>query len=303
MARAAERIVPGRAVVPTARSTFSRRWSRVTLLAPATLVTLVGLVLPAALMLVYSFLRYVPGLITDYSPTLANYVRLLGDVFYLRVVLETLEVGLLVNALTIGLGFPVAVFLARTRSRLKGLLTYLVFLPMMVGIVVRAYGWIVILGRDGLANRVLLALGLADAPVRFLYTQHAVILGLAEVLLPFMVLPLVASLEKIDPHVEEAARSVGATPRQTFLRVTLPLSLPGLLSGSLLVFSLSITAYALPALLGGTRVKMIAGLAYDAMLVGYNWPFGAAIGVFMAAISTAVVYAYLRLLSPTRGSA
>lgn len=293
---------PG-AMAARAGTRTARRRRRALLLAPATLVTLIALILPAALMLVYSFLRYVPGLITDYTPTLANYARLLGDLFYLRVVLQTVEVGLLVNLVAIALGFPVAFFLARTRSRLKGVLTYLVFLPMMVGIVVRAYGWIVILGRDGLLNAVLVGPGLVDSPVRFLYTKHAVILGLAEVLLPFMVMPLLASLEKIDPHVEEAARSVGATPAQTFWRVTLPLSRPGLVSGSLLVFSLSITAYALPALLGGTRVKMIAALAYDAMLVGYNWPFGSAIGIFMATISTGVVYAYLHLLGPRRGSA
>lgn len=287
--------------LPRSKRISRSRWRRMLLLAPAMLITLIALILPTVLMFIYSLLRYVPGLITDYTLTLANYVRLLGDLFYLRVVLQTIEVGLLVNLVTIALGFPVAYLLARTRSRFKGVLTYLVFLPMTVGIVVRAYGWIVILGRDGLVNSALVGMGLVDSPVRFLYTTHAVILGLAEVLLPFMVMPLLASLEKIDPHVEEAARSLGATSGQTFRRVTLPLCMPGLVSGSLLVFSLSITAYALPALLGGTRVKMIAALAYDAMLVGYNWPFGSAIGIFMAAVSTGVVYAYLHFLNPRRG--
>ena len=271
-----------------------RRRLRVMALAPSLAIVGVGLVLPGLLMLAYSFLRYVPGRITDFTLTIENYLRLFGDFFYLGVVVKTLQVGVIVTVLSLLLAYPVAYYLARTTSRWKGVLTYLVFLPMMVGIVVRAYGWIVILGREGLLNSGLQALGVIDEPVRLLYTMHAVVLALVEVLLPFMIMPILSSLEKIDRHVEEAARAAGATPTQAFLRVTLPLSVPGIVSGSLLVFSLSITAYALPALLGGTKVKLIAALAYDAMLVGYNWPFGSAIGIFMALVSGTVVYLYLR---------
>jgi putative spermidine/putrescine transport system permease protein len=267
------------------------------LLAPAVAVTLGALVVPALLMLAYSLVRYVPGKITDWTPTLENYARLGQDLFYLRVLWETVQLGLVVTAGTVMLGYPVALLLARTRSRWKPVLAYLVFLPMMVGIVVRAYGWMVILGRDGLVNSLLLATGLVDTPLRLLYTRTAVVLGLVEVMLPFMVMPLAAALEKIDRHVVEAARACGATPAVAFVKVTLPLSLPGLLSGVLLVFSLSVTAYALPALLGGAKVKMIAALAYDAMLVGYNWPFGAAIGIVMAAVATAIVFGALRAAS------
>jgi putative spermidine/putrescine transport system permease protein len=263
-------------------------------LLPSLAIVGIGLVLPGLLMLAYSFLRYVPGRITDFTLTIENYLRLFGDFFYLGVVVKTLQLGVIVTVLSLLLAYPVAYYLARTTSRFKGVLTYLVFLPMMVGIVVRAYGWIVILGREGLLNTGLQSLGVVDEPVRLLYTMHAVVLALVEVLLPFMIMPILSSLEKIDRHVVEAARAAGATPMQAFLRVTLPLSLPGIVSGSLLVFSLSITAYALPALLGGTKVKLIAALAYDAMLVGYNWPFGSAIGIFMGLVSGTVVYLYLR---------
>ncbi len=268
--------------------------ARALALLPALCIVGIGLVLPALLMLGYSLMRYVPGQITDFTLTMANYARLFGDFFYLRVVLETIQLGVIVTVFCLLLGFPVALFLARTTSRFKGLLTYLVFLPMMVGIVVRAYGWIVILGREGLLNSGLLAIGAISGPIRFLYTVHAVTLGLVEVLLPFMIMPILASIEKIDRNVEEAARALGASPLGTFLRVTLPLSLPGVVSGSLLVFSLAITAYALPALLGGAKVKLIAALAYDAMLVGYNWPFGSAIGIFMGLVSGTIVYLYIR---------
>ncbi len=271
--------------------------ARVLALLPALCIVGIGLVLPALLMLGYSLMHYVPGQITDFTLTTANYARLFGDFFYLRVVLETIQLGVIVTAFCLLLGFPVALFLARTTSRCKGLLTYLVFLPMMVGIVVRAYGWIVILGREGLLNSGLLAIGAISGPIRFLYTVHAVTLGLVEVLLPFMIMPILASIEKIDRNIEEAARALGASPLGTFLRVTLPLSLPGVVSGSLLVFSLAITAYALPALLGGAKVKLIAALAYDAMLVGYNWPFGSAIGIFMGLVSGTIVYLYIRSVS------
>ena len=263
-------------------------------LLPSLAIVGIGLVLPGLLMLAYSFLRYVPGRITDFTLSVENYLRLFGDFFYLGVVVRTLQLGVIVTVLSLLLAYPVAYYLARTTSRFKGVLTYLVFLPMMVGIVVRAYGWIVILGREGLLNTGLQSLGVVDEPVRLLYSMHAVVLALVEVLLPFMIMPILSSLEKIDRHVEEAARAAGATPMQAFLRVTLPLSFPGVVSGSLLVFSLSITAYALPALLGGTKVKLIAALAYDAMLVGYNWPFGSAIGIFMGLVSGTVVYLYLR---------
>jgi putative spermidine/putrescine transport system permease protein len=240
--------------------------------------------------------RFVSGKITDYTFTLDNYVRLLSDPFYLKVIWKTLQLGLIVTAITLLLGYPLAFFLARTRSKFKNILTYLVFMPLMVGIVVRAYGWIVILGHEGALNNLLIGLGFLERPFRFLYTSHAVVVGLIEVLLPFMVMPLLSSIEKIDPHVEEAARALSATRLQTFRRVTLPLSLPGIVSGSLMVFSLTITAYALPALLGGAKVKMISALAYDAMLVGYNWPFGSAIGIVMIVVSSVIVYAYLRVM-------
>lgn len=253
-----------------------------------------ALVVPMILLLGYSFLHFVPGKITDYVPTLENYRRLLGDLFYLTVIGQTALLALAVTLVTLVLGFPVALYLTRVATRWKSFLTYLVFLPLMVGIVVRAYGWIIILGRQGVINNALIASGLIDQPLSLLFTPLAVVLGLIEVALPFMIMPLIATLEKVDPHVEEAARALGATPWQRFIRVTLPLSKPGIVSGSLFVFSMSLTAYAVPALLGGSKVKTIAGFAYDAMLVGYNWPFGAAIGLFMAMLSGAIVYGYLR---------
>lgn len=289
-------VISPRNTAPASWGAAARRrrlggWATV---APATLYVVATMIVPLLLLLGYSFLRFVPGKITDYTLTTDNYSRLLGDWFYLKVIGQTAQVALEVTLVTLVAAFPIAYFLARTTSRYKAVLTYLVFLPLMVGIVVRAYGWMIILGREGLINSTFLGMGIISAPLNLLFTPFAVILGLVEVSLPFMIMPLMASLEKIDPHVAEASRALGATPFQTFTRVTLPLSMPGIVSGCLLVFSMSLTAYAVPALLGGPKVKMISGFAYDAMLVGYNWPFGAAIGLFMAVLSGLIVYGYLR---------
>lgn len=281
---------------PAAGGASRESLARLLTFGPAVTVIVGVLVTPVLVMLLYSLWRFVSGKITDYTFTLDNYVRLLSDPFYLKVIWKTLQLGLIVTAITLLLGYPLAFFLARTRSKFKNILTYLVFMPLMVGIVIRAYGWIVILGHEGALNNLLIGLGVLARPFRFLYTSHAVVVGLIEVLLPFMVMPLLSSIEKIDPHVEEAARALSATRLQTFRRVTLPLSLPGIVSGSLMVFSLTITAYALPALLGGAKVKMISALAYDAMLVGYNWPFGSAIGIVMIVVSSIIVYVYLRVM-------
>jgi putative spermidine/putrescine transport system permease protein len=278
-----------------------RRLARLATLGPAVAWVVVVLGAPTALMLLYSFWRYVSGEITDYTFTLENYVRFLGDRFYLGVLGQTLQLGLVVTVITLLLGYPLAYFLARTRSRWKPLLVYLVFMPLMISLVVRAYGWIVILGHNGGLNNALLWLGILEQPFRFLYTTHAVVIGLVEVLLPFMVMPLLSAIERIEPAVEEASRALGATRAQTFLRVTLPLSIPGIVSGCLMVFSLTITAYALPALLGGARVKMVSALAYDSMLVSYNWPFGATIGIVMVVVASAIVYAYLRSMRRVTG--
>lgn len=272
-----------------------RRLGRLLTLGPATTVVLTVLALPLTIMLLYSFWRFVPSKITDYTFTLGNYARLFTGLFYLKVALGTLELGLIVTAISLVLSYPLANWLGRTASPLKGMLTYLVFAPMMVGIVVRAYGWMVILGRNGLINNLLLHLGLIHVPLRLLYTRFAVVLGLVEVLMPFAVLPMISAVEKIDPRVEEAARALGASRFQTFWKVSLPLSRTGIISGGILVFSLSITAYALPALLGGARIQMISTLAYDAMLVSFNYPFGSAIGMFMVVIATAVVFYYMKL--------
>jgi len=180
------------------------------------------------------------------------------------------------------------------RSRWLGLCLFLLVTPLMVSSVIRIFGWLVILGRRGLVNAALAAAGFEG--VDLLYNVPAVVVGLAELLLPFMVLPLMTAIETIPRSVEEAARNLGATPLQLFRRVLLPLSLPGLVSGSLLVYSVSISALVTPALMGGRKVRMLGNLVYDEVLTSMNWPFASSIAVVLLAFTVAVMVGYLRTM-------
>jgi putative spermidine/putrescine transport system permease protein len=161
----------------------------------------------------------------------------------------------------------------------------------MVSAVIRVFGWIVILGRKGLVNEAFAALGLE--PVRLLYTDTAVVIGLVNVFLPFMALPLMAAIERIPPNLEEAAQNLGANRYQMFLRTILPLSLPGLISGSLLVYSISISAFVTPALMGNSRERMAAQQIYDEVLVSFNWPSASSLALTLVLLTLALMFSAL----------
>jgi putative spermidine/putrescine transport system permease protein len=219
----------------------------------------------------------------------------LTDFYYHRIILRTAFVSLIVSALCVLLAFPVAYHLARVAARLRGLLIFLVILPIMVGVVVRSYGWIVLLSNDGPINQLLLAMGLITAPIEMMNTWTAVVIALTEIMLPFMILPLTSSIERINPMLEEAARTMGANRVRVFLEVTLPLAMPGVVSGFVLVFSLTITAYATPALLGGPSATVVASLIVQQMLTIFNWPLGSALALLLIVISALATAAGVRL--------
>jgi putative spermidine/putrescine transport system permease protein len=165
---------------------------------------------------------------------------------------------------------------------------FLLIMPLMVSTVIRVFGWVVILGNEGLVNQALRRLGAGDG-VRLLHTEGAVIIGLAQQSMPFMVLPLMASIERISPSLEEAARNLGASWGQMFTRTILPLSMPGLLSGVLLVFSVSMSAFVTPALMGGRRSRMIGQQIYEEVLSAYNWPGAASLTIVLALLMLGLV--------------
>jgi ABC-type spermidine/putrescine transport system permease subunit I len=219
--------------------------------------------------------------------TLVNYAHL-ADPYFLNLLGRTARIAAEVAAICTVLAYPVAYFMARSPRGVATLCLLLLLTPMMVSPVVRAFGWMVLLDRRGLLLTVMRGMGFSDARA-LIYTETAVVIGLVHLLLPYLVLPLTASIERISPLVEEAARDLGASAFALFRDVVLPLSLPGLVSGALLVFVEALSAFVLPALLGGRRVRMIGNEVFDALLVAYNQGQASTLTVVLVALTVATV--------------
>jgi putative spermidine/putrescine transport system permease protein len=232
--------------------------------------------------------------------TLANYAKFLGDSFYLELLLRTLKLSAITTLVTLLLGYSIAMHFVSATPRTRAYVTLIILAPLMVSVIVRTYGWLIILGPTGLVNTVLETLHLTQAPVRLLFTEVAVIIGLTHIFLPYMTLAIVSSLQTIDPVLPLAAKNLGASETRAFVRVVLPLSLPGVLAGSLLVFSLSNSAFATPALLGGPGAQVLSLLTYQQNLVLLNWNFGAAIAVILLVVVVTGVMLYSRAMEGGR---
>ncbi len=265
------------------------------LLAPNLLWLGVFLLAPLAVMFAISLRGYEAGIGILPGTDLGQYARFLGDPFYRAILWRTLGLGLQVTAWALLLGFPLAYALSRLRGVRRSLLYFAVLLPLLTSAVVRTFGWMILLANNGFINRTLEALGLVDSPVRMMYQMTGVVIALVEVLLPFMVLAIDAALLNIDPALYEAARNLGAGRVRTFFAVTLPLSLAGVLSGSVLVFTLAISAFVTPSLIGGPKVKVMPTLVYEQGIALLNWPFGAAIAFTMLVVIVALFTVTFRL--------
>ncbi len=257
---------------------------------PYALFLLVLLVVPFANIAIYSLHPYSPTKVFLPELTFANYGKIF-DLYYVRLFGRTLRLGLITTAACVVLGYPLAYCLARTRPRWQAIGLFLLIMPLMVSAVIRVFGWIVILGRKGLVNQALLVLGLE--PVRLLYSEPAVVIGLVNIFVPFMVLPIMASIERIPRSLEEAAQNLGADWYRMFQRVILPLSLPGLISGCLLVYSLSISAFVTPALMGNPRERMAGQQIYDEVLVSFNWPGASSLSLTLVLVTAALIFGAL----------
>ena len=267
------------------------------LLAPAVLLIAALLGAPLLWLIRFSIHEGQSGVTPTGALTLAHYARALGDGFYLAVFGRTLGLALLITLVSAIVSYPLAHFMWQASPRWRGVLTILALSPLLVSIVVSSYGWMVILGDQGVINQALMALGLVDAPVRLMYTDFAIIIGLVHIVMPFMTLSILAALEKIDPLLAEAAATLGA-PRWAVLRhVTLPLALPGIAAGTTIVFSLAISAYVTPAVLGPSGSNFITTLIYHQFTQLMNWSFGAALAALLLTLSLTVVFGYMRLLA------
>lgn len=213
------------------------------------------------------------------------------------VYLRTLKLGLIVTPLAALLAYPAAYYISRMKSGRRSLLMSLIILPLMTSPVARTYAWLVILGRFGLINQTARAMRLIAEPMRLLYTEQAIVLGLLQLFLPLMVLTLVSAMENIPEELEEAALSLGANRLVSFFKVIVPLSADGLVLGGTLVFTGCITAYVTPAILGGTRVLTLSTLLHQQSMVMMNWGSATVIAVIMVA-TTLILYTLLRLTKP-----
>lgn len=262
--------------------------------APALALFGLMVLLPLALTAVLSFQPFSHDKGVQSGFTLANYLLVFSDSYYWEVFGRTAWVALLTTLICVLIGAPEAYILSRMRAPWRSVFLLVILAPLLVSVVVRAFGWSLVLGPAGFVNQFFEAVGIGR--VRMLYTPIAVVVALVHVMLPFMVIPVWTSLQKLDPQVENAALSLGASRWTVWRRIVLPQITPGLLSGALIVFALSASALAIPGLLGGRRLKMVATLIYDEYLHELNWPLGAAIALALLVVNLAVMLGTSALL-------
>jgi putative spermidine/putrescine transport system permease protein len=272
------------------------------LLLPSLVFLAMFFVLPALGLLACSFLTQAAEGTIGLPLTLEHYRHFFTVGLYTHVLLTTLRISLATTALAIVLGYPVAMVMVRSNPLVNRVLTMIVIAPLIVSVVVRTYGWQLILGRGktGILNWLLLNSGFAKEPLSLLYSEAAVVIGSLHVFFPMMMLPLASSLGRIDPRIEDAARTLGATSWRIFRRITVPLSLPGLAVGCTLVFSLTAGSFVTPAILGGNGAQMLGMLVDQQILVVYDWPFGATVATVLVVIVLAVNIVSLRALNLRR---
>ncbi|HEX7683880.1 MAG TPA: ABC transporter permease [Trinickia sp.] len=289
----------------SARAQASRRspwraYAPMWLLGAPALVLFATLVLaPLAMTLVLTFYRFDPSVGPIAAFQFGNYVNVLGSPYYQAIFLRTFGIATLTTALCIAIGAPEAYVLSKMRDPWRSAFLLVILAPLLVSVVVRAFGWSMLLGTAGIVNQAFGLVGLG--PFKLEYTTFAIVIALVHVMLPFMVIPVWTALQKLDPQTEQAALSLMASPATTLRRIVLPQIMPGVLSGSLMVFGLSASAFAIPGLLGGRRLKVAATAVYDEFLGSLNWPLGATIALLLLAANLVVMLTYYRVLERRYG--
>lgn len=271
----------------------SRPW---VLLSPALLAILFLVLIPMGIIFVYSFYLYVDAGVDKPAFQFANWLEFFTDSYYHGAIWKTLRISVIATVICALAGYIPAYFIANTTFKHKWLLMLLLILPFWVSFIIRTYSWIHVLGNQGFVNATLIYFGIIDQPIKLLYTEGSVIMGMIHFLLPYMVLNIYVSLEGIDGNLVSAARTLGAKPWQAFLEVTLPLSLPGLAAGSLLCFVLSAGTFVTPQILGGPRDFMFGNLIFDALMDELNWPMGATLSFVMLIMLGTIVIIYNRIM-------
>jgi spermidine/putrescine transport system permease protein len=263
------------------------------LLAPVTVWLGLFFLVPLLLILAYSFgtSGVYGGITLGFNP--GNFLKVF-DPLYLEIIVRTFVIALITTLLCLTLGYPLAYFIALKSGSWKNVLILMVMIPFWTSLLLRAYAWVVILNGNGIANRTLQFLGITDEPLTLIFTPQAVLMGMVYSYLPFMILPLYAALEKFDVSLKEAAQDLGASRWHTFWRVTFPLSMPGVIAGSILVFIPSAGEFVIPDLLGGSRTTMTGNLIRSQFGQARDWAFGSALSVMLAVLLLGAIMFYIR---------
>lgn len=283
-------------VAPTSRAREKRDWSPLLLVVPNVAWLMLFMAGALGFLILVSLHGYEPGgrgILDTWE--LTNYWDFLRDPFYRSILWRSLRMAAYVTVGCLILGFPLAYGLSRLRGWRRAFLYFSVLIPLLTSAVIRTFGWMILLSKNGFINQVLIGLGIIDVPIPMMYQMSGNIIALIQVLLPFMVLALDVALLNIDRQIYDAARNLGAGTVRIFLRVMLPLSLPGIVSGSVLVFTLAISAFVTPTLIGGPRNPVMATLIYQESIALLNWPFGAAISLVMLVVLVALLSAALTM--------
>ncbi|MEW9105042.1 ABC transporter permease [Paenibacillus sp. S-12] len=279
-----------------AKPARSKAWAAMLLLVPSLIVILGVFVLPMLYMFVISIRE--DGGAGAY--TLAQYRLFIQDSYYLEVLWRTIKLSLYTVIVCLLLGYPVAMYMAQATPKMRGFITFLIISPHLISVVIRNFGWVVILGDDGFINNSLISLGVIEKPLRLLYNELGVVIGLADSLIVYMVLAVATSLYAVDASLYKAAGILGASRSRMFFSVTLPLSMPGIFAGTTLVFSLAMSAFVTPALMGGTSVKVMPVIAYEKMMAAYDWSLGAALAFLLLGSTLGLVALFTRMVETKR---
>ncbi|VXD14088.1 polyamine transporter subunit; membrane component of ABC superfamily [Planktothrix serta PCC 8927] len=263
------------------------------LLLPPTIWLLIFFVIPLVIVLIYSFLERGTYGGVAWEFTLRNYQRLANDL-YLNIFGRSLGLAALTTLICLIIGYPLAFFIATSSPRWRNLLLFLVIIPFWTNFLVRTYAWMIILRSEGVINTWLQSLNLIQEPLNLLFTPFAVIVGLIYGYLPFMILPLYATIERLNFSLVEAAHDLGANDIRTFFRIILPLTTPGIIAGSILVFIPALGAFITPDILGGAKTVMVGNLIQNQFLQARNWPFGSALSMGLMILVLIPVIIYFR---------
>ena len=272
------------------------------LVAPTVLWLCIFFIIPMLIVVAVSFASRTPYGQVVFNWTFSNYQRF-AETLYISIFGQTLVVAFVTTVATILMGYPIAWSIAKLPKKWQQPGLVIVMAPFWINFLIRSYAWVIILRSQGVINTILLKLGLITTPLQMLYNEGAVMLGMIYALLPFMVLPIYVSIEQLDRRLLEAAADLGAAPMTAFRKITLPLTMPGIAAGTILVFISSLGMFVVPDVMGGAKSALIGNLIQNQFLSARDWPFGSALSIVLAVLSLVLIMLYYKVLNTQKGGA